>query len=258
MTSEARARLRAQEDAETAPEAREPGRDDAAAASDGASGAPVAENAAGAAEGAGAESGASERDEGRNPDGTDDEPAGRSGRAWRRRPPEDDDASPARRRSGPQRGVVVALAVLWVLLLAACAFLWFRPPGRSSVSTGDYSQALEAARSEVVDLTSFDYVTLDADIARIKRVSTGDLQKESVSQLDKQRQQLSQAQAVVSTEVIGAGVTKADSGSATVLLVIQSTQKSAASPQAQVVRYRIEAQLSKIGGKWLLSGITGR
>jgi len=129
---------------------------------------------------------------------------------------------------------------------------------KSSVRTTYYAEALEAARSEVVDLTSFDYVTLDEDIARIKRVSVGDLQKESVDQLDKQRQQLTQAQAVVSTEVVGAGVTRADSSNATVLLVIQSTEKSAASPQAQVVRYRIEAQLKKVNGKWLLSGLSGR
>jgi Mce-associated membrane protein len=154
--------------------------------------------------------------------------------------------------------LVPFLAALLVLLLAGTAFLWFTRPERSSVGTTDYVQALEAARSEVVDLTSFDYVTLDEDIARIKRVSIGDLQKESVGQLDTQRQQLTQAQAVVNTEVVGAGVTRASSSDATVLLVIQSTQKSAASPQAQVVRYRIEAQLKKVKGKWLLSGITGR
>ena len=41
------------------------------------------------------------------------------------------------------------------------------------------------------------------------------------------------------------------------LLVIQSTQKSTASEQAQVVRYRIQVELEKEGGRWLLSGIAG-
>lgn len=245
MTSDARAGLREQDDAATTPEVPEPTGDDLGTGADSESGATAATVA--------------DDGEGDGGDGTE----GRRG--WRRRPSRDDgDAHdrdperPARRWSGPRTGVLVGLAVLWVLLLAAAAFLWLKPPGRSSVSTGDYVQALEAARSEVVDLTSFDYLTLDADIARIKRVSTGDLQKESVAQLDKQRQQLTKAQAVVNTEVVGAGVTKADASGATVLLVIQSTQKSAASPKAQVVRYRIEAQLTKTGGTWLLSGITGR
>ena len=41
------------------------------------------------------------------------------------------------------------------------------------------------------------------------------------------------------------------------LLVIQTTQKSTASKQAQVVRYRIEVEMKKKGDRWLLSGITG-
>ena len=41
------------------------------------------------------------------------------------------------------------------------------------------------------------------------------------------------------------------------MLVIQSTQESNASEQAQVVRYRIEVELKKDDGRWLLSGISG-
>jgi hypothetical protein len=51
-------------------------------------------------------------------------------------------------------------------------------------------------------------------------------------------------------------VTRADGEHGTVLLVIQSTQK-ATDPQAQVVRYRIQAQLTEVDGRWLLSGLTG-
>jgi hypothetical protein len=166
-----------------------------------------------------------------------------------------DDAAPGRRPSLP---LVPALGVLLVLLLAGTAFLWFTRQSASSVSTRDYVQALEAARSEVVDLTSFDYVTLDQDIARVKSSTTGDLRTEAVNQLDKQRQQLTQAQAVVNTSVVGAGITRANGTDATAVLVIQSTQKTGGSQQAQVSRYRIEAQLKKVGGRWLLSGVSGR
>jgi hypothetical protein len=184
-----------------------------------------------------------------------------------------DDPRPARRlrrRGGdgggedavPGRGrwslpLVPALAALLVLLLAAVAFLWLTRPGESAVATGDYAEALQAARSGVVDLTSFDYLTLDDDIEQVRRVATGDLREESVAQLDERRQQIADAQAVVNTEVVGAGVTRADSSSATVLLVIQSTQASLASAQPQIVRYRIEVSLEKEGDRWLLSGIKG-
>ena len=45
-------------------------------------------------------------------------------------------------------------------------------------------------------MTSFDYLTLDDDIEQIRRVTTGDLQKEAVDQLDSRRQQITDAQAI--------------------------------------------------------------
>jgi hypothetical protein len=154
--------------------------------------------------------------------------------------------------------VVPVLAVLLVLLLGAGGYLWFTRPGGSSVRTGDYVEALQAARSGVVDLTSFDFMTLDDDIEQVRRVTTGDLTEESVAELDGRRQEITDAQAVVNTEVLGAGVTRADADDATVMLLIQSTQETGASEQAQILRYRIQVELQKVDGRWLLSGISGR
>jgi Mce-associated membrane protein len=169
----------------------------------------------------------------------------------------DDDAR-THTRIRPALPLVPVLAVLLVLLLGATGYLWFTRPGTSAVRTADYVDVLQAARSGVVDLTSFDYLTLDDDIEQIRRVTTGDLQQESVDQLDQRRQQIADSEAVVNTEVVGAAVGAADDDSATVFAVIQSTQQSNASEQAQVQRYRIEVDLTRVGGRWLLSGITGR
>ena len=179
----------------------------------------------------------------------------------------DDGAKPEKTRRG-RRGsadggsrltlpLVPTLAVLLVLLLGGIAFLWLTRPETSAVRTGDYVEALQAARSGVVDLTSFDYLTIDDDIEQVRRVATGDLRDEAAAELDGRRDVITQAEAVFNTEVVGAGVTRADESSATVLLVIQSTQESNASDQAQVVRYRIEVELEKSDGRWLLSGIKG-
>jgi Mce-associated membrane protein len=202
------------------------------------------------------------------------------------RPPEEDDAVPGAAASdapweaadaaaeGPvteggdrersDRGsrlalpLVPVLATLLVLLVAAAAFLWFTRPEPSAIATGDYVDALQAARSGVVDLTSFDHVTLDDDIEQIRRVTTGDLREESIAELEDNRDQLVESEAIVNTEVVGAGVTRADGDEATVLMVIQATQESTASPQAQVGRYRIQVELTKENDRWVLSGITGR
>jgi len=154
--------------------------------------------------------------------------------------------------------LVPVLGVLLVLLLAGTGYLWSTRPGTSSVATGDYVDALQAARSGIVDVASFDYLTLDDDITQIEAVTTGDLRSESVDQLNSRRQDITTAQAVVNTEVVGAAVGAADDSTATVYMVIQSTQTTSASQQAQVQRYRIEVDLTKDGGRWLLSGISGR
>ncbi|UOY01041.1 hypothetical protein [Blastococcus sp. PRF04-17] len=161
------------------------------------------------------------------------------------------------RRSRLSLPLVPTLAVLLVLLLAAAAFLWFTRPEPSEIRTGDYGSALQAARSGVVDLTSFDHLTLDDDIEQARRVTTGDLREESVAQLEERRADILALEAVVNTEVVGAGVIRADGEDATVMLLIQSTQQSTGSPQPQIVRYRIEVTLQKEGERWLLSGITG-
>jgi hypothetical protein len=165
-------------------------------------------------------------------------------------------------RSGrrPLALLTQALAVLLVLLLAGLAYLWVTRPAASSIRVADYVGALEGARSDVVDLTSFDYLTLDDDLRQIQAVTTGDLRKESTDRLNASRKTLLDSQAVTNTKVIegGAGVTKATSEAATVVLVIEATQKTKASTQAQVIRYRIEAQMSRVNGRWLLSGISGR
>jgi Mce-associated membrane protein len=168
------------------------------------------------------------------------------------------DTEPGRERGGrPSVPLAPTLLVLLLVLLVAGAFLWFTRPGESALRTDDYAEALQAARSGIVDLTSFDYLTLDDDIEQVRRVATGDLEEATVDRLDTERQQITDLKAVWNTEVVGAGVTRADGEDATVLLVIQSTQESAANPQAQIVRYRIEVSLEKEEGRWLLSGIKG-
>ncbi|MGY1729466.1 hypothetical protein ACI79J_21115 [Geodermatophilus sp. SYSU D01062] len=211
-----------------------------------------------------------------DPSATEDAPAGRRGRRRARHAapqepvagddvdpsggdadPSGDDAAPRARRR-PSVPLVPVLAVLLVLLLAAAGWLWLTREDESPVRTDSYVQVLQAARSGIVDLTSFDAVTIDDDIEQVRRVATGDLRDESLAQLQDRRQELVDAQAVVQTEVVGAGVVSADEDSGTVLLVLQSTQRSTAGPQAQVLRYRIQVELVREDGRWLLSGISGR
>jgi hypothetical protein len=233
VTSEARARPRDEEEAMASPDMASPDPGAPTGATEAMDrGAPAAATADASADDASADDAPDGRSDGGSDDGSD--------------------GPRARRRSA-----VPALLVLLLLLLAAAGFLWFTRPSESAVRTGDYAQALQAARSGIVDYTSFDYLTLDDDIEQIRRIAVGDLRDEGVAQLDERRQEIADAKAVVNTEVVGAGVTRATDEDATVLLVIQSTQQSTASDKPQIVRYRIEVTLQKSGDRWLLSGIKG-
>ena len=177
-------------------------------------------------------------------------------RAERAAAVEEDEEEPAPRRRAGSR-LVPALAVLLVLLLAAAGFLWFTRTDTSAVTTADYVQVLQESRADIVDFTSFDYLTLDDDIRQIRRVALGDLAEEAADQLDSRRKEITDAEAVVNTEIVAAGVTQANADQATVLMVIQTTRRTKESQQAQVVKYRIEVELEKSGDRWLLSKITG-
>jgi hypothetical protein len=154
--------------------------------------------------------------------------------------------------------VVAVLAVLLLLLLGGVGYLWFTRPAPSSVGTADHVGVLTQGRQDVVDLTSFDYQTIDQDIAQVRKISVGNLQKDSVDLLQKGRQQFTDQQVVVNTEVVSAAVTQAGDGTGRLMLVIQSTQRTKASSTPKVSRYRIQADLQQVGGRWLLTGITGR
>ena len=154
--------------------------------------------------------------------------------------------------------VVAVLAVLLVLLLGAVGYLWFTRPAPSSVSTADYVPVLTQGRQDVVDLTSFDYQTIDQDIAQVSKISTGSLRKDSVDLLQKGRQQIVDQKAVVNTEVVSAAVTQAGDDTGRLMLVLQTTRRTKASATPAVSRYRVQADLKKVGDHWLLTAITGR
>jgi Mce-associated membrane protein len=165
--------------------------------------------------------------------------------------------SRGRDRGRPVLPLVPVLAVLLLLLLGAVGYLWLTRPTESAVRADDYAAALQAARSDVVDYTSFDYLTLDDDIEQIRRVSVGDLRDEGVKKLDEGRAAFTKAKFVVNTTIVGAGVTRVDGDHATALMKIQATQESSAGPQAEVSSYQIEVTLQRSGDRWLLSGLQG-
>lgn len=169
--------------------------------------------------------------------------------------------SPARRRRSLPRirvSLTAMVAAVLVILLGVGSWLFLhRPVDQSPVELTAFDEILSAARSGIVDVTSFDYLTLDQDIAEIDAVTTAELHDDTIAALTDRRDQLVTDQQVSSTEVIAASVTEATATRATALIVLRARVKNLLTPQETVTRYRIEVKLELVDGHWLLSGLSG-
>lgn len=158
------------------------------------------------------------------------------------------------RRITPTAVVAVVLA----LLLVAAGWLYLnRPPGQSPIELTAFEDSLSAARTGVVAVTSFDYQTIDEDIAEVEEVATGALRDEVLATLTERREQLILDEQVSLTEVVEASLTEASPDRATALIVLRVRQTSVIEPDATFVGYRVEVSLELVDGRWLLSALTG-
>lgn len=158
-----------------------------------------------------------------------------------------------------EASLTAVVAALLVVLVAVGSWLFLtRPIARSPIELTAFDEILGAARSGVVDVTSFDYLTLDEDLAEIAAVTTGDLRDEVFGTLDDRREQLVTDQQVSSTEVVAASLTEASPTQATALIVLRARQQSLRTPEETITRYRVEVTLELVDGRWLLFRLTGR
>ncbi|MDQ3733851.1 MAG: hypothetical protein M3400_07640 [Actinomycetota bacterium] len=150
------------------------------------------------------------------------------------------------------------VGALLVILVGVGTWLFLtRPVAQSPIELTAFDEILSAARSGIVDVTSFDYLTLDQDIAEIDRVTTDELHDDTIAALEDRREQLVTDQQVSATEVIAASVTEATATHATAVIVLRARVKNLLTPQETVTRYRIQVDLRLVDGRWLLTGLTG-
>lgn len=205
-------------------------------------------------------------------DAADDEPAEAAHKDSDAKDDAKDDADTAatkparRRRSLPSLPSLPKLPIsltslvgaLLVILVGVGTWLFLtRPVGQSPIQLTAFDEILSAARSGIVDVTSFDYLTLDQDIAEIDRVTTDELHDDTIAALEDRREQLVTDQQVSATEVIAASVTEATATHATAVIVLRARVKNLLTPQETVTRYRILVDLRLVDGRWLLTGLTG-
>lgn len=142
-------------------------------------------------------------------------------------------------------------AALAVAAVAALIVVLFARPSQDSLR----DSALLAGRSYVTDLTTYDARTLDADVAKVKKVSTPEFAKEYDASIAKVRDGIVKAQTVATGTVVAAGVEKLSNDGATVLVAVNQTFQ-APGQQARTEANRVRVDLARRGGNWYLSGVT--
>ena len=160
--------------------------------------------------------------------------------------------SPAARRAA------VALAVVATLLLAASVALALTVKSHVDDQNAleDAREAsLRAARQEIINLDSLAYSTIDRDLKRVLDGATGTFKDQFTRAQADLKAQVLERKSVSTGNVISAGVVRADTDTATVLVGAERTVRDSSSPTGGTAHDRWRVQLEKHGGRWLVSNL---
>lgn len=143
-----------------------------------------------------------------------------------------------------------ALAVLVVLLVRSQA---------SSISAGARSAAVSAATTAAHDVLSYDYRTLDRDIAKAKSETTGVFAQQYAQSSAQLLTQARQLKAIVQASVGLPGVVSAHHDTVVVLVFVdQASVKQLPgqkTPTTRIDQSRVRLTMSKVGARWLVSAL---
>ena len=167
-------------------------------------------------------------------------------------------STPAPTRPGRSRMTLAALVAAALCVPAAAAVVILGLRDRTAEATDDArAAAVTAARSDVEDLLSYDYRSLDEDMARAKTESTGVFAAQYAQTAQRLAQEAKATHAIVQATASNPGVVSATEDQVVVLLFVdQASVKlltGATSPTTRIDQSRVQVTMTKVGGRWLVS-----
>ena len=177
------------------------------------------------------------------PEGTA-EPAGPAGQ-----PVAPDDRRPGR--------VLRTLLVVVVVLAALAGAAWTGWQVRQErAADDDRAQALSVARQAAVAFTSYDAQHIDADLDRVRQMSTGDFRDQFTKALGALTGAIKKADGVSKGEVTQAGLIRSTGSTAVVIAAVDATITNKQTRQPSLRRYRLQITLTLVDDRWLISDIS--
>lgn len=120
--------------------------------------------------------------------------------------------------------------------------------------------ALGAAARIVRDILSYDYRTIDRDLARARSETTGSFERQYAAAADALRRQAVATHAIVQARVRDTGIISASANRAVVLVfadqVSVTRSKAAAIPTTRLIPSAVQLTLTKSRGRWQVSALS--
>jgi len=154
-------------------------------------------------------------------------------------------------RRRPPWTLVAACAVLAIALAAAVlgGSRWY---GDRALDKA-HEAALAAARQTAVNFVSVSASSVDRDLQRIVAGATGEFKDEFVRGQAQVRAAIVENKVESAGTVLRAGLVSGDRRSAVVLVAVDATVKNVKAPEGRPSHYRIQVDVTRDGGAWLVS-----
>ncbi len=145
------------------------------------------------------------------------------------------------------------VALLIVTTGAAISFAW-KLKNRDDLARAS-DEALAAARTYAVALTSIDAAHTDQDFTAVRSGATGDFARMYDESAQKLKPLLVQAKSVSKGRVVGAGVQSASTDRVVVVLFVDAEITNVTFPTPRVDRNRITMTMEHVDGRWLAGAV---
>lgn len=151
------------------------------------------------------------------------------------------------------RGIAAAA----VVGLGVAVFLLYQRVERSSEVDAARQSAVEAARTRLPQLLSYDYHTLDRDLAGARAGTTGAFRDQFAELTTKVVAPAAQQQEIVTkTTVAGTSVVSAETDRVVLLVFLDQVTQTKADASSRIDGARVRATLQRQDGQWLVSALT--
>lgn len=151
----------------------------------------------------------------------------------------------------------VAVALLVILL---AVILPDRHDARHEgikIFTADEQAALNAARVQAVNVSSYRRTDFAADVNRALAGATGDLKSDLQARSGDMKKQLDTEKIDISGQIVASAVQESADGKVAVMVVLSGTASNDAGQTANTGVQRITLTMTKVSGKWLAEHLDG-